>query len=167
MLLRAYAEIVKKHKDVPDLVLVGEPLSTQGFQLLSSLGIADKVRCVGPTHGNELADLYRSASLFVLPSDEEGLGIVILEAMASGLPVVSTASGGPSAAVTDGETGFLTPVGDQSALQSAMERLIFDPELSERFGAAGRRAAEERFSIAATGDVFLRQYDRIMSSRSG
>ena len=165
MLLGAYAELVHQRDDVPDLVLVGEPLSTQGFRLLTSLGIADKVRCIGPTHGEDLADTYRGASMFVLSSDEEGLGIVILEAMASGLPVVSTASGGPEAAVTDGVTGFLTPVGDQGALRSAMEKLIYDQDLRKKFGAAGRRAVEEKFSIAATGEVFLKQYERITPAR--
>ena len=98
-----------------------------------------------------------------MPSDEEGLGIVILEAMATGLAVVSTASGGPEVAVTDGETGFLTPVGDQEALKSAMLKLIDDPVLRDRFGAAGRRVAEARFSLESTGAVFLQEYDKLLA----
>jgi glycosyltransferase involved in cell wall biosynthesis len=78
--------------------------------------------------------------------------------MATGLPVVSTACGGPEAAVVDGVTGFLTPVRDQSALESAMEKLISDSALRDAFGREGRRVAEEKFSIAATGQVFLDQY---------
>jgi glycosyltransferase involved in cell wall biosynthesis len=158
MLLRAYSSLAKKNPSIPDLVLVGEPLSLEGSAMLRKLGIEGRVRLQGPTHGEALADTYRGAMMFVLPSDEEGLGIVILEAMATGLPVVSTACGGPEAAVVDGVTGFLTPVRDQSALESAMEKLISDSALRDAFGREGRRVAEEKFSIAATGQVFLDQY---------
>jgi glycosyltransferase involved in cell wall biosynthesis len=163
MLLRAYASLMQMRPDIPDLRLVGEPLSDEGRQILNALGIAGKVHCDGPTHGEDLANIYRGAAFFVLPSDEEGLGIVILEAMATALAVVSTASGGPEVAVTDGETGFLTPVGDQEALKSAMLKLIDDPDLRDRFGAAGRRVAEARFSLESTGAVFLREYDRLLT----
>ena len=139
MLLRAYASLLTERRDIPELRLVGEPLSPQAQRTLESLGIAHKVRCQGPTHGEALAALYRDAMFFVLPSDEEGLGIVILEAMASGIPVISTACGGPEAAVADGETGILLPVGDQAALGRAMLRLIDDAGLREQYGAAGRR----------------------------
>lgn len=165
LLLHAYAALLKQRPDIPELRLVGEPMSSEAMQLLEGLGIASKVRCFGPTHGEALACLYRKAMLFVLPSDEEGLGIVILEAMASGIPVVSTASGGPEVAVTDGVTGFLTPIGDEDALARAMLRLIDDKELRDRCGAAGRAAARDKFSLDACGDVFLRQYERLVSLR--
>lgn len=161
MLLRAYATLRSLRPSVPELRLVGEPLSTEAIQLLEQLGIADKVRCYGPTHGEDLATLYREASFFVLPSDEEGLGIVILEAMASGLPVVSTASGGPNVIIDEGVTGFLTPVRDENALMHAMLRLIDDSDLRNTLGAQARRAAEARFSISASSDVFFRQYERL------
>jgi glycosyltransferase involved in cell wall biosynthesis len=158
MLLRAYSSLAKKNPSIPDLVLVGEPLSIEGSAMLKKLGIEGRVRLQGPTHGDALADIYRGALMFVLPSDEEGLGIVILEAMATGLPVISTACGGPEAAVIDGATGFLTPVRDQQAMESAMEKLIANPAMRDTFGKEGRRIAEEKFSIAATGQVFLDQY---------
>ena len=158
MLLRAYSSLAKKNPSIPDLVLVGEPLSLEGSAMLKKLGIEDRVRLQGPTHGEALAETYRGAMMFVLPSDEEGLGIVILEAMATGLPVVSTACGGPEAAVVDGVTGFLTPVRDQRALESAMEKLIADSDMRNAFGKEARKIAGEKFSIAATGQVFLDQY---------
>lgn len=163
MLLKAYASLVRERKDIPSLRLVGEPLSAEAATLLESFGIADKVLCTGPTHGESLAALYREAMFFVLPSDEEGLGIVILEAMASGIPVISTACGGPEVAVDDGVTGFLTPVRDQEALARAMSRLIDDDALRRQLGAAGRKKAEAQFSLVATSDVFLRQYERLLS----
>jgi glycosyltransferase involved in cell wall biosynthesis len=161
MLLRAYAALLEQRSDVPELRLVGEPLSSEALKLLGGLGIAGRVQCYGPTHGEQLARLYRNASFFVLPSDEEGLGIVILEAMASGIAVISTASGGPNVAVDDGTTGFLTPVGDEQALTRAMARLLDDPALAKRFGEAGRRKAEDVFSLDASSDVFFRQYEKM------
>jgi glycosyltransferase involved in cell wall biosynthesis len=109
-----------------------------------------------------LAQLYRNASLFVLSSDEEGLGLVILEAMASGLPVVSTRCGGPETAVIEGETGYLTPVRDACALTDAMHMLLDDPALRHRMGQAGRAIAEARFSIAVAGKAYLTCYDTLL-----
>ena len=120
-----------------------------------SLGISDYVKFRQNVLVEELARLYQGASLFVLSSDEEGLGIVILEAMASGLPVVSTRCGGPETAVVEGETGYLTPVGDARALADAMQHLLSHPELRQRLGRAGRQCVEERFSIEAAGKVYL------------
>jgi glycosyltransferase involved in cell wall biosynthesis len=166
MLLRAYASLLRERRDIPLLRLVGEPLSSQAIQLLDSLGIAGKVILTGPTHGEELAEIYRNALFFVLPSDEEGLGIVILEAMSSGLAVISTACGGPEVAVSEGVTGLLTPVGDQNALERAMRRLLNDEELRSAFGVAGRQKAEKVFSLDATSNVFLRQYDALLGGAS-
>ena len=94
--------------------------------------------------------------------NEEGRGIVVLEAMASGLPVVSTDCGGPATSVLQGVTGFLTPVGDAVALAGAMERLLEDPDLSRHMGETGRQRAVERFSLHITGQAFLDVYDKLL-----
>ena len=121
-------------------------------------------QCPGqfPFNQIELARLYREVVVFVLSSDEEGLGIVILEAMASGLPVVSTDCGGPGTAIVEGKTGFLTPVGDADALAEAMQRFLDDSSLCQHMGRAGRRVAGEQFSLAVTGKVYLDHYDRLL-----
>ena len=85
--------------------------------------------------------------------------------MASGLPVVSTRCGGPETAVVDGKTGFLTPIGDARALADAVEHLLDDTALARRMGQAGRQVVEERFSIKATGAVFLDSYDEFFDCR--
>lgn len=161
LLLDAYAMLRQKSDDLPDLYLIGDPPSDESQLYLQSLGLADKVRLIGPKAGEELAALYRNALFFVLSSNEEGLAIVILEAMASGLPVVSTACGGPATAITEGETGFLTPVGDVAAMAAAVKKLLVNPALRARMGEAGRRIAIERFSIATAGKVFLDKYDEL------
>ena len=113
---------------------------------------------------DELARLYRDAALFVLPSDEEGLGIVVLEAMASGLPVVSTRCGGPEMVVDEGATGYLVATGDAAALSQRMEQIITTPEHADALGRQARRVAETRYSIAACGAVFIDAYDRHLAA---
>lgn len=166
LLLDAYALLRQKAETVPDLYLVGEPPSEAMQRQLQTLGLAPNVKLLRPKRDKELAALYRNANFFVLSSNEEGLGIVILEAMASGLAVVSTACGGPATAVSEGETGLLTPIGDAPALAAAMEKLVREPALRARMGREGRRVAEERFSFAVTGKVFLDQYDKLLNTEA-
>lgn len=161
LLLDAYAQLKTKLDVVPDLYLIGDLPCEESRLHLQRLGIAGKVQLLGPKRGEELAAVYRNALFFVLSSNEEGLGIVILEAMASGLPVVSTACGGPATAISEGVTGLLTPIGNGGALADAMEALLRDPGLCARMKREARKTAVERFSIAAAGQVFLDEYDKM------
>lgn len=164
LLLRAYAHLLQAMPDAPPLILAGDTgPSSENLRLASSLGISEKVEVRLQVSQEELAELYRNASLFVLSSDEEGLGIVNLEAMASGIPVVSTRCGGPDIAVVDGETGYLTPVGDAQALAERMRELLADPSLRQRMGEAGKIIIDERFSLEATGKACLDKYDEVVS----
>jgi D-inositol-3-phosphate glycosyltransferase len=160
LLLSAYALLLERTTAVPDLYLIGERPSELSQKRLAELGLAEKVRLLGPKQGAELAQLYREARFFVLSSNEEGLAIVILEAMASGLAVVSTDCGGPATAIEPAKTGLLTPVGDAAALAAAMENLVRDASLCERMGQAGREVVEQRFSLSAAGRVFLDTYGK-------
>lgn len=163
LLFEAYRDLRASLADIPRLVLVGRsPIREKDWALAKKLGIADFVDVYQGVSDEKLAELYRRASLFVLPSDEEGLGIVILEAMASGLPVVSTRCGGPETAVDEGETGYLTPVGDADALAQAMAGLLKDSMLRERMGQAGRLRAENRFSMETAGEAYLEKYDELL-----
>ena len=164
LLLDAYAQLRGRLSVVPALYLIGDPPSADAQQQLQNLGIADKVKLIGPKRGEELAALYRNAAFFVLSSDEEGLGIVILEAMASGLAVVSTDCGGPATAIAEGQTGLLTPIGDAHAFANAMEKLLREPDLRERMGKEGRKVAEEQFSLEAAGKIFLDAYDEVIKA---
>ena len=163
LLLQAYQQLQSSLIQTPKLVIAGHNgLGQEGWKMAEELGIAPHLE----THQNltieELADLYRRASLFVLSSDEEGLGIVILEAMASGLPVISTDCGGPRSAVVDGQTGFLTPVGDASSLAAKIQLLLENAPLRRQMGRNGRIVAEKRFSMEAAGSVYLHKYDELL-----
>jgi phosphatidylinositol alpha-1,6-mannosyltransferase len=129
-----------------------------------ALGLAGAVRFVGRVGEAELADWYRWADVFVLPSSGEGFGIVYLEAWSHGLPVVAAEAGGAAEVVEDGRTGLLVPPGDLDALAAALARLAADPELRERLGTAGRAKVKERY----THERFrARLVDILASLRSG
>jgi glycosyltransferase involved in cell wall biosynthesis len=110
----------------------------------------------------DVAERLAGAEVFVLSSRSEGLPMSILEAMAAGLPVVASAVGGIPELVVDGETGLLVPPGDAEALADALRKLVTDPELRRRFGAATRARVEERFSLAQTRRAHVELYERLL-----
>jgi len=116
-----------------------------------ALGIGDHVELLGWVKGADKARLLNEASVYVLPSYNEGLPMSVLEAMAHGLPVVSTPVGGIPEAVRDGEEGFLVPPGDVQALTDRLGHLLANPELRARMGEAARARAVSNFG--ATGIV--------------
>ncbi|MCB1057834.1 MAG: glycosyltransferase [Acidobacteria bacterium] len=121
---------------------------------------ADRVHFPGAVYRDTLPDLYRSADVFVLPAvhdragNVDGLPNVILEAMASGLPVVASAISGIPLAVEEGVTGRLVPEGDGPAVRHALVELAEDRELARRLGAAGRARARRDL----TWDVVAKRY---------
>ena len=119
--------------------------------LASELGLGDAVRLLGFVPDDELPSLYNAADLFVLASRRydllvEGFGIAIVEASASGLPVIASRSGGIPDAVREGETGFLVDPEDPAAVAAAAIRLLGDDGLRRRMGAAGRAAVETHYN---------------------
>lgn len=123
--------------------------------LVRQLGLTDRVRFEGRVSRAELARLYASAELFVLPSLVEGFGIVLLEAMHSGLPVVACRAAALPELVEHGMTGLLVPPGDARALARALQWLSDHPETGRAMGQAGRRRVLGRFSWAQTGSQFV------------
>ena len=110
-------------------------------------GMGDAVAIPGWVSGKERLAEYRNTHLVVLPSYQEGLPMTILEAMAAGLPVVSTPIAGIPEAVEHERTGILVKPGDIAGLQAALRRLLTNPGLRERMGAAGRHRAEQHFDV--------------------
>jgi glycosyltransferase involved in cell wall biosynthesis len=114
------------------------------------------------------ADVERviaAADVVVCSSDFESYGMVNVEAMASGKPVVSTRRGGPSETVVDGETGFLVDPRNPAALATQVIRLLRDPALRARMGAAGRAQVEAKFAAAVTAARFQAQIDRLLEGK--
>lgn len=121
----------------------------------TKLDVADKLYFRGWLDTAQTGDLLASADMLVLPSYEEGLPLVILEALGQALPVVCTPVGTIPEVLHDGETVLLVPPRDSDALCNAIGRLIADPGLRRRIGANGRALYERRFSLAAfQGSLF-------------
>jgi glycosyltransferase involved in cell wall biosynthesis len=119
-------------------------------------GIADNIMWLGERA--DVEELLAASDIFVLPSHQEGFSNALLEAMAARLPVIATAVGGNRDAVVEHETGFLVPPRDAEALAAAILRLAQDRDLRARLGEAGRRRAEELFSLAACVDRYEALY---------
>jgi glycosyltransferase involved in cell wall biosynthesis len=109
-------------------------------------------------HRDDVASMLAQAQVFALATRSECLPMSILEAMASGLPVVASAVGGVPEAVIHGETGLLVAPGDPDALADALATLLDDPQLRGRMGAAGRARAERVFDLPAFRTAHLQVY---------
>jgi glycosyltransferase involved in cell wall biosynthesis len=138
------------------LVIVGDgPERPRLEDAARRFGIADRVEFRGKISAAELQAAYARARAFVLPSvfdargDTEGLGVVALEAMNHGTPVLASRIGGIPDIVEDGVTGLLVPPGDVEALAGALRRLLDEPGLARKLGEAGRRRLREQFSWEA------------------
>lgn len=139
-----------------ELDLVGDGEWRAGLEAQAArLGLAGRIRFRGWLDRADLAAVYREADIFVLSSRDEGMPNVVLEAMASALPVVSTAVAGARDLVADGETGLLVPTEDVGALADAICRLADDAGKRAAFGARGRRRVEDSFSWRAAACGFL------------
>lgn len=108
-----------------------------------------------------LRALYQGATCFALSSNEEGFGVVLVEAMACGRPVVATRCGGPEGIISEGHDGFLVPIGDADALAAKVELLIRDQIMNKIMGLNARETAVNRFSEASSGKVFFRVWDEL------
>ncbi len=128
------------------LIMVGDgPLRRRIEGVVRQNALGDRVRLMGSREN--IPELLAEWDIFVLPSRWEGLPLVIIEAMMAGLPVVATRVGGVGELVEDGVTGLLVPPADPQALADALQRLLADPGLRRRMGAAGRDRALREFQL--------------------
>src|SRR5207247_232890 len=146
--IRALPAIVEQAADVRYAVAGSGPEREHLEKLAHKTGVAERVRFLGEVGDRDLPALYNLATVYVGASRRaerigvEGFGLALVEASACGLPVVAGNSGGVPDAVRDGETGFLVPAEDPAAFADAISRLLGDPGLARRVGAAGRHAVE-------------------------
>lgn len=125
------------------------------------LGIADRVFFLGWQSRPQLMECYQQANVFLFPSRHEGMPNALLEAMASGLPVVASCVAGNEELVIDGETGYLVPSEDVEALQVALKRLLLDPALREQMGMASRERVEANYSWESTAQQYALLLEKV------
>ena len=145
------------------LVLVGDgPLRAQCLTELQAAGLADLAWLPGARA--DVPELMLGLQCFVLPSLAEGISNTILEAMASGLPVIATDVGGNADLVDAGRTGDIVPAGDPQALAQSLVRMALAPEQAVRMGMQGRRVVEQRFDLQAMVAAYQSLYDRMLAN---
>jgi colanic acid/amylovoran biosynthesis glycosyltransferase len=152
-LIRACALLVERVRSFRCEIFGEGPLENQLRGQIAELGLQDRIELAGAKPQHEIRDRLASASAFVMPSVPEAGGgmdnlpTVIMEAMATGLPVVSTRIGGIPEMVVENETGFLVQPEDAVALAGAIERVTNDRPLGQKLGQAGHERAQTLFSI--------------------
>ena len=158
-LIRAMTEVQGK------LLIIGDgPLRNRLRELVSELGLGDRVHFLGRVSHETLVACYHSSVAFVLPSvaRSEAFGIVQIEAMAAGIPVVNTQldSGVPFVSVHE-KTGLTVPPGDPHALAGAINRLLADKNLAESLGKAAGQRARQEFSLQTMVSKTLALYEAV------
>jgi glycosyltransferase involved in cell wall biosynthesis len=167
-LLRAFAALARRYDSVK-LVIIGEgPLRQRLQALAASLGMRDRVEFLGALPHADVLSWTRKAAMLVLPGirtstgREEGLGIVLLEAAATGLPIIGSRVGGIPECILDGRTGFLVPERDEHALAQRMTELLDDPLRRRQMGIAGRALVERQFDIHRQTEALESLYDSLV-----
>jgi glycosyltransferase involved in cell wall biosynthesis len=168
VLIKAIAKLADRRNRRVKLLMVGE-FETNAYEeqiktLARDLGVEDQIEWTGFT--TDVEAMLRRMDIFVLPSlYGEGLPMVVLEAMALGLPIVSAAVGGVVEAIEHQRQGLLVPPGDAEAMSRALDELISDETLRTTLGNAARERQIERFSAAAMASGIAGIYDELLRNR--
>jgi len=129
------------------VIIAGDgPQLAECQELAASLGLTAHIAWLGFIHGKKLAELYRRLDVLVVPSRSEGFGLVAVEGMMHGLPIVAARVGGLPEVIDDGITGLLFAPEDEWDLAKKLETLSADEMLASQLGAAGRKRAAQCFS---------------------
>ena len=162
-LLKAFARLsAAQPASAARLVIAGDgPLLAELKALAESLGIAALTAFLGAS--DRIPEVLQALDVFVLPSLNEGISNTILEAMASGLPVVATAVGGNVELIQEGANGQLFSPRDETALAGILGEYVADPALRATHSAVARRTALERFSLSAMVEGYAAVYDRVLA----
>ena len=170
VLLRAFAEIGTRHPDQTLRIIGDGPLRAELEQLARDLGCTN-ICFIGAIPNQDVPAELNHASIAVVPSvvasdgDQEGLGLVAVEAMACGCAVVVSALPALNDVVTDGETGMMVEPGDHEALSQAIESLLVDDARRTQLGEAGRDTARARFDWRAVSEDFSQLYEDALNQK--
>ena len=167
--IKAVSRVAQKYSNIEYNIIGDGILRSRLENLIKELGISDKINLLGWKTQEELKSLLQEAHIFILTSvtagdgDMEGQGLVLQEAQAVGLPVLSTLHNGIPEGVIDGKSGFLVPERDVDALVKKLEYLIEHPELWPEMGRYGRKFVEERYDIQKLNQRLVKIYEAILT----
>lgn len=163
-LVRAFIRLLEKQPELKAnvrLIIIGDgPLRQQAIHLLESKGVAELAWL--PGQRNDIADIMRRLDIFVLPSKAEGISNTILEAMATGLPVVATRVGGNPELIDDGETGRLVEKENNGDMAEALLDYVGNPEKRQRHGANGLEKVRRQYALEVMVNHYLAVYDMVL-----
>lgn len=151
-----------------ELVVCGDGPEEEALRgLAASLGLSERVRFTGQVGRSEIPDYFAACDMFILASHLEAAGNVLLEAMASGRPVICTESGGPPEYVQDGVSGLTVPPADVPSMARGIRSLLDDPALAERLGRTGREIAERDHAYDQMVGKYVDVYRRALGTSRG
>jgi glycosyltransferase involved in cell wall biosynthesis len=163
ILIEAFQLATRRHSGIRLRILGGGPLEQELRQLVRSLNLTESVELCG--YHTDVPGFLANVDVYVLPSDSEGLPMSLLEAIASGLPVIATEVGGVPGVVKRSDSGWLCPPGNREAMLAAMEAALQDQDLSER-GERARRSVAEWYSVSRMTADYERLYQSLQQGRS-
>ncbi len=165
VLLKAMAEIAGKHPHLHLLIAGDGELREELEAQTRGLNLQPQVHFLGTRQ--DIPDVLAASDSFVLPSLWEGLPMALIEAMASGLPVVATEVSGSREVMLPNETGLLVPPGDVTLLAQALDFILSNPDRARAMGAAGRQRVEAGFSAQTQAREYLALFEKVQLQRSG
>jgi colanic acid/amylovoran biosynthesis glycosyltransferase len=167
--IQAVAKVLKKYPNIEYKIVGDGRLKKTLHGLIADLKVCDNVKLLGWQRQEEVVELLREADILLAPSvtsqsgDSEGIPGAIVEALACGLPVLSTRHSGIPEVIQDGESGLLVPERDTDALTAKLEYLIEHSELWPEMGRKGRAYVEEHYDIDKLNDRLVEIYQRLLA----
>jgi colanic acid/amylovoran biosynthesis glycosyltransferase len=167
--IRAVAKVLKRHPEIEYKIVGDGPLRNSLHRLIDSLGAGENIKLVGWKDQAEIGQFLQGSDVLLAPSitpesgDEEGTPVVIMEAFAQGVPVVSTYHAGIPEVVKDGKSGFLVAERDVDALADKLEKSLEDPQLRLTMGRSGRAFVEEEYDIDKLNDRLVKIYQQLLN----
>jgi len=162
--LNAIRILLDRGFDIEYSICGGGPEEGLLKYMIQELNLQDSVKLIGKVSSSEVAEHLIRADLFLLPSIYEGISNAAIEAMASGVPIISTTCGGMEELIDNGKNGFLVRRFSADEIARAIESLIQDPLETRRMSVEARRKIEEQFNLDLQINKFLHEYEKVVSN---
>ncbi|MBW2606221.1 MAG: glycosyltransferase [Deltaproteobacteria bacterium] len=165
--IRAIAEMLKRRRDIEYLIVGDGPLRPILENLILNLNVNGAVKLIGWKSQEELLDILKDSHIMLTPSvtgdggDQEGIPVVLMEAMAMGLPIITTIHSGIPELVQDGKSGFLVPERDVKSLVEKISYLLDNSEGWSKMGTTGRAFVDEHYNIKTLNDTLVTIFEKV------